>query len=258
MLRTQLFVEWNRALSSKNILFWCGIILILPSIRFYSIKEGYLFFDSIAVFQETVSTIIPMLFPVLTIVILLPSFLQEQRNNFISYTRVRVPLNTYILSKFLINAILTGLVTFLLIFIPFIFIVYIEPHLGIIFYEPKDQNSYTPTYTFSQFLPYGEITYGLLYSLWVSINAILYSSISFMLLLILSNPFVALSIPFLFYHIFNFITGVLNIPMFSPLSTIFPFNLVQQPLWTVLVPFSVLLLISLGIFIFIKRKEWMI
>lgn len=260
MLGNQLLVEMKRAFTIRNLLIWMGVIILLPALRFYTIKEGYQFFEPIEVFQETVSTIIPLLFPALIIIIYLPLFLQELRNNFVLYTRTRVPLNTYLLSKIIANALLTGCIVFLLIFIPFIFTIYLEPHLGIVSYSPKDAHSVVPTFTFSQILEHSNLAYGMIYSLWVSINAVIYSSIALLLMLILSNPFVSLSVPFLFYHIFNFVTGILNVPMFSPLSALFPFNIVEQPLWTVLVPFVFLLIIFIGLFVFIMRKqrEWLI
>ncbi len=259
MLGNQLLVEMKRAFTIRNLLTWIGIIILLPAVRFYNIKEGYQFFEPIEVFQEMVSTIIPLLFPAIIIIIYLPLFLQELRNNFVLYSRPRIPLNTYLLSKIIVNAFLTGGIVFLLIFFPFVFAVYLEPHLGIIFYSPKDANSVIPMFTFSQLLEHGNLAYGLIFSLWVSINAVIYSSIALLLMLVLSNPFVALSVPFLFYHIFNFVTGILNVPMFSPISTIFPFNIVQQPLWTVLVPFLFLLIIFIGLFVFTmrKQKEWL-
>lgn len=260
MLRNQLLVELKRACTVKNLLLWGAILVLIPTIRFSTIREGYQFFEPIEVFQEMVSAIIPLLFPALVIIIYLPTFLQEQKNNFIPYTRTRISLNTYLLSKSLINAFLTGFIIFLLIFLSFVFVVYVEPNLGIISYSPIDKNTVIPKFTFSQFLSYGDLTYGVIYSLWVSINAIIYSTIAFMLLLILDNHFVALSLPFLYYHIFNFITGVLQVPQFSPLSTIFPFNIVEQPLWTVLVPFLFLLIVIIGCYVFAIRnqKEWVI
>jgi hypothetical protein len=260
MLKKQLLVEVKRALTFRSLLIWLSIIVILPAVRFYIINDGYQFYKPIEVFQETVSAFVPLLFPALAIIIYLPSFLQEQKNNFIKYTQPRIPLNTYILSKGIINAFLTGIVIFLLVFFTFIFVVYIEPHLGIIYYTPIDENAFIPTYTFSSVLAYGDLVYGFTYAIWVSINAVLYSSIAFMLLLILDNPFVALSVPFVFYHVFNFITGVLNVAQFSPLSTIFPFNIEEQPYWTVMVPFCFLLIILIGIcsFVLKKRKDWVV
>lgn len=260
MLKKQLVVEMKRTFTIRNLLVWLSIIIILPAVRFYGISEGYQFYKPIEVFQETVSAFIPLLFPALAIIIYLPSFLQEQKNNFIMYTRSRVPLKTYILSKGIINAFLTGLTMFLLIFSTFIFVVYLEPHLSIINYTPIDENTFIPTYTFSSILSYGDIVYGIIYALWVSINAVIYSTIAFMLLLILDHPFVALSAPFLFYHIFNFITGVLDVAQFSPLSTIFPFNIEEQPLWTAMIPFCFLLIILIGTYVFVlqKQRDWVI
>lgn len=253
-------VEIKRAYTAKNLLKWIFIILLIPTISFFPLMNGYRFYEPVELFQSMTAAIIPLLFPVLSIIIYLPSFLQEKKNNFIFYTQPRIPLQTYILSKGLVNVFLTGFIIFLLIFLSFVFAI-IEPNLGIIEYDiPHSVYGGMSEVTFSQLLVYGDFMYGLIYSLWVSINAIIYSSISFMLMLLIRSQFVALSVPFLFYHIFNFITGVLGEAKFSPISTIFPFNIVQQPLWTVLVPFS-FLLISLIVLIVVgvrKQEDWVI
>lgn len=258
MLAKQLMVEIKKVFILKNLLIWLGIILILPLIKFIVIKDAYEFTKSFEVFQETITTYIPLLFPALVIIVYLPLFWQEKKNNFITYTRPRIPFHTYLISKGLANAFFTGFVIFLLIFLPFIFCVYIEPYMGIVNYTPIDNNTVIPKFTFSQILNYGTFTYGFIYSLWVAVNAAIYSTIAFMLLLTINNSFVAFSAPFLFYHILNFITGVFGVPQFSPLSTIFPFNIVQQPLWTVFIPFMFLLIVLAALFIiFISRKERM-
>jgi len=259
MLATQLLVEFKKAFTFKNLITWMGIILLLPLVKFFVIKGTYQFFKPIEVFQETITTYIPLLFPALVIMVYLPLFWQEKRNDFITYTRTRVPFHIYLISKALTNAYLTASVIFLLIFVPFIFSIYIEPHIGIIDYTTMDNHTVIPEFTFSQLLPYGNIVYALIYSLWVALNAALYTTIAFMLLLVINNSFVAFSAPFLFYHIFNFITGIFGIPQYSPLSTIFPFNIVKQPLWTVGIPFLFLVMILVIIFVFfIKKRERML
>ena len=242
----------------KNIFIWLVIIILLPLISFYTVMEGYSFFKPIEVFHQIVGRIIPLFFPIIVIILFLTNFTQEQKNNFITYTRPRIPLNIYILSKGLMNAFLTGAIIFLTIFLSFVFSVYIEPHYLKFIDFSYEGNTYSVT--FYQFLPYGDFTYGIAYSLWVSINAILYSTISFLLLLLLRRSFVALSAPFLFYHIFNFVAGVFGVAKFSPVSTIFPFNIQLQPLWTVLVPFTFLLIISLFLYskVIRNKEEWMI
>jgi hypothetical protein len=258
MLINQLTTELKRAITKTNILLWVSIIVLLPTISFLTMTKGYVFYDSIELFHSIISVIIPLLFPVLTIIIYLPNFLHEQKNNFISYARTRIPLQTYLLSKGLINVFFTSFITFFMIFLSFIFALYVEPKIGIIQYNNVTLNQ--SEVTFSQLLSTGVIPYIFVYSLWVSMNAIVYSSIAFILLLIIRSHFIALSVPFLFYHVFNFISGVLGEPRFSPISTIFPFNIEQQPLWTVLVPFTFLFL-SLIILLLVamrKKDDWVI
>lgn len=259
MLKNQLSVELKRTYTEKNLYIWLSIIIVLPLISYFSMMTDYIYHQRIELFQSLFSTFIPLLFPVITIIIYLPNFLYEQKNNIISYTKPRVSLRIYILSKGLINAFLTGFITFLMVFISFIFARYIEPNLGIIDYfpMPTDVSQY---FTFSQILSVGDFTYGSVYSLWVSINAIVYSTIAYILMLLVRSNLIALSVPFVFYHVFNYVSGVLQVPQFSPISTIFPFNIEQKPLWTILVPFSFLLISLIGLLLFALRNrgEWVI
>lgn len=181
MLGNQVKVELKRTLTLKNILLIAAMVILLPALKFYSIYDSYIFYKPMEVFHETVSTIIPLLFPAIIIVLYLPMFIQEQRNNFIKYTTTRVPLNTYLASKGIVNVLVTGIATFLLIFLPFLFVFYIEPSLDIVTYTQIDQNSrIAADATFTQiFNNYGALAYGIAYSLWVALNAILYCTIAF-------------------------------------------------------------------------------
>ncbi|SEN68709.1 hypothetical protein SAMN05192533_11773 [Mesobacillus persicus] len=257
MLRHQLAVELKKSITSTNLLIWSTIIFLIPAISFLQYTSGYMFFEEIELFQSIISGIIPLLFPVIVIFIFLQTFIQELKNNYITYVRPRIPKKIYLLSKGITNALLTGLVVFMMIFVPFIFAVYIEPKLGIIKYTPSSflEDGSSGSTTFSQFLPLGELSYGVLYSLWVTINGVVYASISFSLLLLIKSRFIALSAPFLFYHIFNFIAGVLGHARFSPISTVFPFNIEQQPLWTVIIPFLVLILILMILLFCLRRSN---
>ncbi|WP_456364911.1 hypothetical protein [Priestia aryabhattai] len=132
--------------------------------------------------------------------------------------------------------------------------------MGIVEYSNSSGNNQPSNVTFSQFLKYGDSTYFFAYAIWVTLNAIVYTTISFLLMLILRRTFIALSVPFLIYHIFNFVAGILGVARYSPLSTIFPFNIEQQSLWTVLVPFAFLIIICLILYLVVIRnkEDWMI
>lgn len=257
-----MIAELKRVMTVKNVFVWLTISVLLPLITFISKMNSYVFLKPIDVFYTMLDEFIPLLFPVLVIVIYLISFSHEQKNHFILVTRPRVPLNVYILSKGLINGFLTGAVIFFMVFLSFIFALYIEPHLHIIDYSTMSAmyHGESQEVTFSQLLSLGSFAYGLCYSFWVSLNAIVYATIAFLLMLLIKSTFLALSTPFLFYHVFNFVAGVLGVPQFSPISTLFPFNIEQQPLWTVFLPFIVLLLILGTLFYnaIHHQEDWMI
>jgi flagellar biosynthesis protein FliQ len=260
MLIGQLCINLRRAMNFNNILKWLFIILVIPLISFFPVMDGYYYFNSVELFQEMVGLYIPLIFPALIVFIYLPDFVQEKVNNFIMYTRPRISLNIYILSKGITNAFLTGIILFLMIFFSYVFATFIEPNfLKLVAISPPLKGHYKNGVTFSEFLKYGGLIYGLVYSLWVALNAVLYTTISFLLMLIIRRPFISLSVPFLFYHVFNFVAGVFGVARFSPLSTIFPFNIEQQELWTTMVPFG--FLITVGCILFVlavrEREEWM-
>lgn len=261
MLNDQIRVEFKRSFIAKNLIKWLCIIFLIPLISFLPIKSGYYYFHRVELFQGMVGLFVPLIFPVLVIFIYLPDFLQEQKNHFITYTRSRISLSHYILVKGLMNAFLTGFIVFAMLLFTYLFVIFIEPNiLHMVSYSPPVQGNTENSITFSQFMNYGEWTYVLLYSLWVAFNACVYTTIAFLLVLIIRRPFVALSAPFLFYHIFNFVAGVFGVARFSPLSTVFPFNIQQQELWTVMVPMITLLLILSILYIIVirNREDWMI
>jgi hypothetical protein len=257
MLMNQLKVEFRRALTKKRIVIWVTIIFLPIFIKFYMIKEGYTFYRPVELFQELISGFVPMLFPLFMLLVYANNFVLEEKNHFSLYTRTRIWFPTYIISKALVNGILAFLVSFIMIFLPFVFSVYIEPIFSIInYYDLREGESFS-NLSFDQYLRYGTLVYGLIYAFWVALNGLIYASITFLLPFFIRNWFVAFSIPFVGYHVMNFISGVFGYAKFSPISTIFPFNVIQQEIWTVFVPFFILISIWIGMIIILKRrKEW--
>src|SRR5699024_11685023 len=75
---------------------------------------------------------------------------------------------------------------------------------------------------------------------------------------LIKNRFVALTIPFLWWFIMNFITGILGIEAFSPVYSVFPFLITPQPFWVLCIPFLVLIvgIVCLLLLIKSKNKVW--
>lgn len=248
-------IELKKAFSLKFlivslILIFLPLIVVLPMIN-----GSYMFFRPIEVHSELISgSAIALLFPILLIPLYAGSYANEKKDNFLLYVRPRTMLSNYVVAKGLVNAIVTFAVAFLMIFIPFVFIQYIDPALNIIkytteFYDPVSVG------TFEFLAEKSILLYGIGYSLWVAINGALYTTIAYLLSICFKNKFVALSIPFLWWFIMNFVTAILGIEMFSLVYTVFPFTITAQPIWTVFVPFTILVLVIIGLTALIKTKS---
>jgi hypothetical protein len=182
------------------------------------------------------SSAITLLFPILLIPLNAGSYANEKKDNFLLYVRPRTMLSNYVVAKGLVNAIVTFTVAFLMIFIPFcIHSIYRSSFK----YHPSIQLTFISCLqlgTFGFLAEKSNLLYGIGYSLWVAINGALYTTIAYLLSICFKNKFVALSIPFLWWVIMNFVTAVLGIEMFSPVYTVFPFTITAQPIWTVFIP----------------------
>lgn len=220
------------------------------------------FISPLDYFEFNISLFLPFLFPLLAVLIFTQSFSNELLNNYILYTHTRVDFLRYINSKLVANSILVFFSFFIVIFFSFLLAYYVEPLIGLITYQPEQLNlsaheiiHYNSNlFTFSQLIHYSPWLMAGVYSLWVGVNAVLYSTMAMLAIFLISNLFVALSLPFLFYHISSFIIAVLGFPRLLFDATIFPFNVDQQPIATVLIPFSVLLGINLLMYIILIKQ----
>lgn len=246
-------VEWQKALTIKRLLLCLSVIFILPTVQFLSVRTGYEFYRPVDVHTRAIGSIIALLFPIFFIILYANSYATEQKENFITYTKTRIKLSSYIVAKAIVNATIVFITAFAMIFLPFIFIVYLEPSIGLVNYFSKVQGS-PSVGTFETFLQYGTIAYAVIYSFWVAVNAVLYATAAYVLTLIIKNSFLALSLPFLWYFVIDFAIAILGYPQFSMTSTVFPFNIITQPIWTIFVPFTVNLLLLSILIIYTKSR----
>jgi hypothetical protein len=240
-----------------------SILMTIALISFAVYRsQNYMLRDWLDYFTFILDGGLPITFPIIAVLVFVASFSGEVKNRFLTYTRMRRPIMEIVYIKQTANIILTCLFFFILIFISFLFAYYIEPHLGIAQYEPdgygltKDNivaDTYT-RHTFTQLLRYGTFTYSILYSLWVGINAALYSAISFFLVLLMRNRFLALTLPYIVYLIVSFTLAALGIENYRPNYVIFPFDRLQNPIWTAFVPFLVLAVVLVWLIIYVKRN----
>lgn len=254
--------EVRSKLTPMFLFLWLLTITVIISFAVYR-SYNYQLRDWLDYFTFTIDGVLPITFPIIAVLVFVASFSEEVKNRFLTYTRTRRPIMETVYIKLTANLILTCLFFFMLILIAFLFAYYIEPALGIAKYAPEGYGLTTDTvvadtytrHTFTQLLRYGTFTYGILYSLWVGINAALYSAVSFFLVLLLKNRFMALTLPYIFYLIMSFTLSALGIENYRPNFVIFPFDRVQNPIWTAFVPFVIITIVLMLIVIYIQRNN---
>ncbi|SDC60020.1 ABC transporter permease [Shouchella lonarensis] len=250
---SQVNIELRKTSSTSQLVIWILVMLLLPVIKFMLIKDNYVFYRQLEVFLRVNSDFVPLLFPLLMMLVYPIRFVGEQKYNFLTYVGARITLHKYFNAKLTTNVLCAFFIAFGMVFVPFIFIMYVEPIFGFIALEDAMGNP-IPYTTFEQFLPFGDLTYGILYSMWVGLNGALYATFGLLLLMITQKPLTALTTPFIYYFMGMFVTQLLDYEQFSTGLTIFPFSTSQHPLWTVLVPFGVLCVIITGLYIKLRKK----
>ena len=244
-----------------------GILASLPLIYFFIVHRSYEFSTSYDIFTFLLRGILELTFPILVALIYLGSFSLEIDDRFLFYTRSRISIKNYLTLKFSANLFLCFSIFFLFTFSMFLLSFYVLPHYQYIqagFADAETSffalnnltaESYTLSHsTFTQLFAYGPLAYGLFYSTWVGMNAALYASIGFLLLLVLNNRFLALALPYIFYLVGSFMLGAIGLRIFEFHYSIFPFGFVQQPFWVPFVPFAFLVFICLLLFLYIKKN----
>lgn len=254
----QIKLIWSQAFTVKQCVLYLLIILGLPTLQFSFIYKSYQFFLPTEVFEETLSGTIPMLFPILAVLIFLPIFIAEYKDNYLTYVRTRASLKDYLLAVGFVNVMLTGFVFFLMTIVTFVLIRYVEPFFDLVNYTPLSEKTHDVTNAFSFLVDIHPLLYAVLYAAWIGLNGAVYATLAYLLILSLEQVYLAISLPFVAYHIFNFVAGIMQAPQFSPISTVFPFNITEQPLWTVFVPFTVLIVVNFTLYLTMIRPkpEW--
>ncbi len=191
--------------------------------------------DNFDVYQVLINTPLTLVFPVLVVLLSCLRFYREIGHRYVSNTRVRVRVGSYVFAKFLLAGGTSFVVFFLFAFVPFVIAFYLWPTLG----NPSvDASAYSLTTstaladsfertTYSSLLEHGTMTYGVAYSAWVGFSASIYASLGIAALLVVKNRVCALAIPFLVYFGETVIAAVIGYPQAGLVYSTFPFGLSQ-------------------------------
>ena len=144
----------------------------------------------------------------------------------------------------------SGIVTFLTCF-------YAAPAFGLVNYYPELLEPSGLTYeehaatfaTWSQLLTYGDWFFGVAFSLWLAANGFLYALISVATVLLVGNRLLAIALPFIAYNLLSALAAMAGVPEYAP-GFIFPFNLTQLPIETIVVSSSSAVLVAVSLWLF--------
>ncbi|MDR1431722.1 MAG: hypothetical protein LBI99_06345 [Propionibacteriaceae bacterium] len=161
------------------------------------------------------------------------------RNRFITYTRVRCSLRRYLGRHFAVNAVIAFIIFFAVGIIPNLWVVFggfsFNPGAYFLLTPQEIAQAEAAWTTFSQFTVYGPWAFPVVFSLWLGVNAVLYSSITLCLIMLMKNQIIPLVLPWLASLVLSFGFAVFGLEAFSP-GLLFPFNLTQLPMENLLYP----------------------
>lgn len=240
--------------AKKTYVFLFGVLLI-SIIQFLLIRKGYLYSEPLDMFEESMSSFIPMLFP-FVICISSNTYYKEFKDSFLQNVFNRNNIGHYLIQKGIYNMIITFIITFIIFILTYLFYICAVPgfHMAAFGGDEviKSRNTLTILLNFG-----GYWGYGIFYVLWIAVNGAVYAGFTYLLTLHVKKNLVALSIPVFYYHIGNFIMAVLGKAEWSPLISIFPYSITTQPIYTLFAPFLILFLLCLALLIYtiMKYKE---
>ena len=236
---------------------WLLAILaaLIPVVRLAVGARAHILGSSTDVFAYMMRDAVPIAFPVIVVVFGCLSLTWSLNHRFLVLTRTREDVTVRLRRLFLVNAAVVGAVMAATTLLAALVAYWVVPAFGLVEFRPQ-YIGITPekvhamdlaNNTWSFLLAHGAPVYALVYALFVGVSGALWASLAFTLVLLVPNRYLALSLPFVIYHMGNLASGILQAPRFSPASSVFPFNITAMPLWTAFVPMTVLALVTAGL-----------
>lgn len=228
-----------------------------PFIYLAFAHRAYALSDWLDLFTFMLDVIPAVGFAIAAVVIYDVAFSETLNHRFLLYERIRMPLGRLLRIKLTANILLSFTAFVIPVLLCFIAAYQLIPHYGWIEFYPNTfgiadeaalNREMAARHTMGQLLVYGEWVYGIVYACWIGLNAALYSTFGFLLLLVIQRSFIALSLPFLLCMVGSFLMPDRRFYFFY---SIFPFGYIQQPIWVLFVPFAFILFLCAALTLYI-------
>jgi hypothetical protein len=210
-------------------------VIVLPLWFGVSGVAGSAFRSNFDIYQQFMNSPIDVALPIFAVLLgCLPTY-WNVRHRFASNTRTRMPVRRYVLLRIATSTVIPFCTLFLWSFISFIVAYYVWPDLGNpgvqpSVYEMTSGQAILDSYgsvSYSEFLQYGPLVYGLLYSVWLGLGGALYAAIGVLALIYLRASTFALTIPLIIYVGETIIATLLGNPHGALLFSLLPFGVTQ-------------------------------
>ncbi|MBW6411667.1 hypothetical protein [Clostridium weizhouense] len=210
-------------------------------IKAYEISsyDNFIFFN-----LNSISNILILIFPILSVLSYSDSYLEDINSGFIKCIHTRYSKKKYLMYKFLSNFVVGGLGFVIPLIINFIILILSYPSL------PTHAILGKQTILCGGLFPALFYTYPILYiALWLVIYfmyAGAFASISLGVSTIIKNKFVVLFIPFLLCNVIGILLDITNKHSYSPLS--FLYLSIKQDIKVIILEFIGIMIVSMSLF----------
>lgn len=182
-----------------------------------------------------------LLFPLVAAVPYVMPFGAEVRHRFLVYTRPRASVRVTVGIRLVSNALVAFVTFFVVGLIPQLFVEWGHTRYraeAFALTTPEQVSAAEQGFvTFSQLRVYGPWAFPVAFSVWLGVNAVLYSSMALCSTLLVRSRFAALSLPWAVSLVVVFLFAIVGLEAYSP-GLLFPFNLTQLPMGNLLYPLA--------------------
>lgn len=158
-------------------------------------------------------TVIDFFLPLIVSIPFTAFLFMKRKDGFLNYAAVRVNRRAYILTQIGAGVLLAAIMVFLMYFIGLLF--------SVCLLTPScpSERSYLSAYLFGRYQAESPVLFGFIWCIWKSIVASLFVAFGYGLSLFLDNIFVIVIAPFIYCMAENLITGTLQIPQYSIMTS---------------------------------------
>lgn len=137
----------------------------------------------------------------------------KRKNQFIKYIAIRVNRNKYVKYQKIVGMIVSATITFLIYYIALLLSVFV------FFDGSNSEREYILLYAFGRSQAENPLLFGVIWCVWKGVVASLFTHFGYQLALWIDNIFVVAITPFIYIMAENLITGILQVPQFSVMSS---------------------------------------